>query len=467
MVCAEEEKVMWRLSSLFKLGVALLALCALAGCVPPNPQPAAEQPGAISVDELLANLDTLQGSAARNLSPRGLTVFTTPGGVALSLQDLSSYLNAIKTDLAGYVKARTGGKPYLVLPVKLSWGSGSAAESGMMWVPFTWGRRLDAPVISYQHGTQVYRQCAPSRFDANPLSVLASPDPTGALQSYVECVAAALMASAGYIVVMPDYAGFGDSPVVHPYVHRSLGTSVAGILGAAKTALKGVVRPTAKTFLTGYSEGGYATMAGAAALQGLPYAVAAVVPCDGPYDLSGTMRIQMLTQAVKVPSYLLYSVSGYAEAGEIASLDGLLTGGFAGYVTAPNMFDGNHTNAEISALPLPVTPSLMLVDGAANARLQPGGDVYQALVRNDGWRDLAGTPAAICFIHCPDDDVVPPLNAVAAAAALPPAQFPNVAVVPVAAVPFVSQALGSTHVAAFPTAMLAAFTVIETVNRGY
>jgi hypothetical protein len=33
-------------------------------------------------------------------------------------------------------------------------------------------------------------------------------------------------------------------------------------------------------------------------------------------------------------------------------------------------------------------------------------------------------------------------------------------------VPFIAQVLGSNHVAAYPTAMLAAFTAIDTVNRG-
>lgn len=36
----------------------------------------------------------------------------------------------------------------------------------------------------------------------------------------------AALATFGYIVVMPDYPGFGDNTDIHPYVHRSLGDCV-------------------------------------------------------------------------------------------------------------------------------------------------------------------------------------------------------------------------------------------------
>jgi hypothetical protein len=120
-----------------------------------------------------------------------------------------------------------------------------------------------APVIAYQHSTHVYRECAPSHYNANPFAILWAKDLTGALQNYVECIVGGLMASAGYIVAMPDYAGFGASGAMHPYVHLSLGRSVEGIvaLALAHGTANGNVSPT------GYSEGGYATMAGAKALQ--------------------------------------------------------------------------------------------------------------------------------------------------------------------------------------------------------
>jgi pimeloyl-ACP methyl ester carboxylesterase len=451
--------------------LTLLLLAGLAGCMMPN-QPAEEPPEeALSHEQLLANLDTLQGPATRSLTQPNMTVFTLPSGSRLSTRDLSAYLNAIKTDLAACVSARTAGKPYLVVPMRLSWNSAYGPESGLMWMPFTWGRPRSFPVIAYQHGTQVYRQCAPSRFNANPLSVLASPDLTGALQNYVECTVGALMASAGYIVAMPDYIGFGDSIQDHPFVTMELGESVKGALDAAFKALKSrVVSPRKNVSLAGYSEGGYATMAGALAL-GLQYEgepLCAVVPCGGPYDLAGTMLNQMLYDTdVKVPSYLLYTASGYhAVYDDQVDYDELLLPDYAGYLEA-GRFDGTHTNAEIAALGLPSTPSEMLTEAAYQDLTDMKGAVYTLLLDNDGWMGWDTYQAAslvpVSFVHCLRDDVVPFGNAVVAVGALQLFGVP-VSLIPVPPVPFLDLVAGSIHAAAYPTAMLAAFTIIDGLN---
>ena len=457
-------------------------------------QPANRPPEeALSYDQLLGQLDALQGPATWSPSSPGQTVFPTSRGMTLSSQDLSTYINAIKTKLAAYVYSISKGSTYLVVPKKVSWGSGSGRESGLMWVPFTWYSSKSFPIIALQHGTQVYQNCAPSRFNANLLSVLASPDQTGALQNYVECIVGGLMASAGYIVVMPDYAGFGDSTVQdHPYVRLELGNSVRDIVQLALD-LKGWVTSNGKVFLTGYSEGGYATMAGARALQQAGIPAKATVPCDGAYDLSGVMRNQMLLGTdVKMPSYLLYTASGYRALFENAGVqvtDLLLSDplpgypkGYAGMITSPNLFNGNHTNAEIGALSLPHKPSDMLVGGEGNAYLASGGLVTNILASNNAWvgwsplSPLVWIPTgSVVFIHCRADDVVPYENATvareimySAAAAVYGSEdasklVPLVTEVP--DVPLVEQIMGTIHVAAYPTAMLAAFTAIQTVNQ--
>ena len=327
-------------------------------------------------------------------------------------------------------------------------------------MPFTLNPWKKFPVISYQHGTQVNRECAPSCFNSNPLAILANPDLTGALQNYVECIVGGLMASAGYIVVMPDYAGFGSSPATHhPYVNLALGKSVAGIVTYAVSNF----RDNGTVYLTGYSEGGYATMAGALALSSVGLAASKVVPCDGPYDLSGTMRAQMLYGTdVKVPSYLLYTASGYkAVHSGAVEYDKLLLSDYAKFLTTEDQFDGNHTNAQISALDLPTTPSQMLIDGSANAllALPPAGDgsggaVYQLLAANNAWSGW-GTLVKPVFVHCPIDDVVPAANAAVAAGIL------GCETRWVAPVPFVAQVMGSIHVGAYPTAMLEAFRILR------
>jgi hypothetical protein len=105
--------------------VALLFLAGLAGCVVPGEPVNTAPKDALSYDELLANLDALEGHAGRSL----------------------------------------------VLPRKPTWSFARGPESGLMWVPFTWGRSRPAPIISFQHGTQIYGECAASRFNPNPLRV--------------------------------------------------------------------------------------------------------------------------------------------------------------------------------------------------------------------------------------------------------------------------------------------------------
>jgi len=443
--------------------VVLLLLAGLWMCTMPGGPTESPPEDAVSFDRLLADLDELAGSATQNPSAPGMSRFSLPDGSLLSSADLSAYINAVRRDLAVYIYSCTGGAPYLVVPKRVSWGAaGGDTESGLIWTPFTFNPWKKFPVISYQHGTQVFGECAPSRYSANPLAILASRDPTGALQNYVECIVGGLMASAGYIVAMPDYAGFGASGALHPYVHLSLGKSVEGIVALALSG----GRANGNVYLTGYSEGGYATMAGARALQmsGLVSpTIRAIVPCDGPYSLSDVMLTQMLTaERVKVPSYLLYTASGYyaAEPGRMPPLpySDFLVSPYDGYVGPGGLFNGDHTNAEISAL-VPaetVKPSDMLDDAAEALLNAKAGPVYQLLFENDAWQGW--TPSSpLVFVHCRADDVVPYDNAVRAKEA-----YGNVPrIVDVAAIPLVSQVMGAVHVGAFPTAMLEAFRIIR------
>ena len=457
-----------------RVGVALLLLMLLAACVPPTPQSEPEPQGLLSFDDLTAKLDSLQGAAARCLTPTGASILTTLSGSPIRPQDLFTYLNYLKQNFGNYVKSITNGSPYHVVPIRVSSYPSADANnhplslSGLMWVPFTGGKHLAAPIISFQHGTQVLRSCAPSQFDADPLSVFLNKDQSGALQNYVECIVGGLMASAGYIVLMPDYPGFGESYAPHPFVHTSLGNSVRDLILAARERLRGVVTPSDKLFLTGYSEGGYATMAGAKVAAAAGIRVTGVVPCDGPYDISGVMLIGMLSgQPVMFPWYLLYTVFGYHSAypgypGHQSPFDydALLNSPYSW--ETPVLFNGNHTDAELSAaVPPSVIPISMLTSGAVTSLSTQNGTAYDDLRLNNGYANW-NVAAGLVFVDCQQDDVIPYQNTVVAATVLGGAQ-----IVWVNPLPFVYQVLGSTHVAAFGPAMLAALTAIETMNRGH
>jgi Secretory lipase len=147
-------------------------------------------------------------------------------------------------------------------------------------------------LILYFHGTTAQRSNVPSNFStvANPTAN----DPQGILL-------AAIWASQGYIVVMPDYLGLGDDLAhPHPYVLYPAENAQSGLamVDAARTLLSdsyGITGPL-PLFLTGYSEGGGYALQSEHMMQNNPlYAqvldvdLKKAVPLSGAFDLTGTM----------------------------------------------------------------------------------------------------------------------------------------------------------------------------------
>lgn len=115
--------------------------------------------------------------------------------------------------------------------------------SGALIVP---DNNSPLPLISFQHGTLSNEEDAPSYFSSD---------------DYLVTV---LFASAGYIFALPDYLGYGSSRQLdHPYEHgHSLASASRDMLRAVREfdLLNHQFQADDKLFLTGYSQGGYATM---------------------------------------------------------------------------------------------------------------------------------------------------------------------------------------------------------------
>ena len=169
---------------------------------------------------------------------------------------------------------------------------------------------------------------------------------------------------------------------------------------------------------------------------------------------------------IPVPSYLLYTASGYhAVYGDAGINYGLLLASpWAGYV-ALGLFDGEHTNGEVGAVaPATTPPRTMLNEANIGTLLVDGGTVYERLEENNAWVGWKPGTAPIILVHCRADDVVPYANAEHARDRLA-GLAPVVRIVDVPAVPLIKTVMGTEHVAAYPTAMLAAFTSIDLLNR--
>ena len=150
------------------------------------------------------------------------------------------------------------------------------AASGLVAIPQKPANAL-SPVLSYQHATIKRQADAPSS-----LADVGAPP--------------VVLASLGYIVVAADYVGYGVSAAApHPYLLSGPSASaVIDLLTAAKYWRQTHQVPDNKQlFLTGYSEGGYVTMAAHRALQAGTSVhrneLVRVVAGAGPYNVGATM----------------------------------------------------------------------------------------------------------------------------------------------------------------------------------
>ncbi|WP_205752481.1 alpha/beta hydrolase family protein [Cryptosporangium phraense] len=241
--------------------------------------------------------------------------------------------------------------------------------SGLVVLPDS---RRALKVVSYAHGTEVYRGDAPSVTD--------DPWGTAAPVSY---------ASAGFAAVAPDYLGLGVGPGLHPYLDvPSETTASLDLLRAAERFAPTVGRTlTRDVYVTGFSQGASAAMGLARQLQapGSGFRLAAVAPISGAYHLrdaeipamlAGTLHPQWSAAYV---SYLLISWNRlhglYGSPSEVfrAPYDR----------TLPPLFDNSHPGPEL--LPaLPASPRALLTPRGVRLLEHPTARFAAALRVADG-----------------------------------------------------------------------------------
>ena len=167
--------------------------------------------------------------------------------------------------------------------------------SGLICVPQNMA--APAPLLSAQHGTIFTDSEAPTSFEG--------------LSGFE------LFAAAGYITLIPDYIGFGESKeIFHPYYdqkHSAL--AVIDLIKAAKTfAEEKNIEVDDKLFLAGYSEGGYVTLAAQKEIETNPkhgLKVTASAAGAGGYDLTAMLAGVTSGKPYPYPSYLAYVLQSY------------------------------------------------------------------------------------------------------------------------------------------------------------
>ncbi|MGN7204056.1 alpha/beta hydrolase family protein [Pedobacter sp. SAFR-022] len=175
---------------------------------------------------------------------------------------------------------------YVKLVYKTTYKGKVVNASGLLGIP---KNTPTAPsIISAQHGTIFVDDAAPTNMANNQ----------EAFSGHV------LLASAGFITAVPDYIGYGDTKdLQHPYYDQEYAaTAVLDMLKATKAYLaKEKIATSNRLFLTGYSEGGYITMAAQKEIEGNAahgLTLTAVSAGAGAYDLP-----EMLNKVANASSY--------------------------------------------------------------------------------------------------------------------------------------------------------------------
>jgi pimeloyl-ACP methyl ester carboxylesterase len=174
----------------------------------------------------------------------------------------------------------------------------TVVASGLVAIPIT-----TDPVgtLSVHHGTIVRYVDAPSALDKDDFNIL--------LYSAVS--------SAGFVTLIPDLIGFGESKdIFHPYyVEEATSTTITDLIEASKKLMKdNNIKSTKKLFLAGYSQGGYSTLAAHKAIEADPiedFDLIASFPAAGGYDVVAMQDYVFNLDSYPHPYYLAYVAKSY------------------------------------------------------------------------------------------------------------------------------------------------------------
>lgn len=267
--------------------------------------------------------------------------------------------------------------------------------SGMVYLPKMAG---NYPVLCFQNGTNTLHSQAPSmNSESGVLYILES------------------VASMGYIVVVPDYIGFGESEQLpHPFLHASSTVqSILDMLRAVReytTGENSTVKPTRDLFIFGYSLGGWATLLLQKEIETSytsEFNLKASACASGPYSLE--YMNQYITGLTDYPNpyFLAYLLNAYSSIGIIDNpLSDFVNEPFASLI--PGLYDGKHSGSSINASLTTQVDSLLTSDYRTRCITDPKFASFNKALNDNsinvsGWK--ISTPTRL--FHGSEDKVVP------------------------------------------------------------
>jgi len=180
--------------------------------------------------------------------------------------------------------------------------------SGLLAVPET--GKTEMPIISYQHGTVFSKSEVPSHPD----------------ESMETRLMLAQFAGQGYLVIAADYFGKGESAEKDSYlVKASTQQACLDHLKAAQAVCANLELTWGPFFLSGWSQGGWATMVFLNKLEEVGFPVKAAATASAPNDLfaaiNGWLHAPTNHDASFLPALLALQVNAYAEYYGLPGLD--------------------------------------------------------------------------------------------------------------------------------------------------
>jgi len=273
-----------------------------------------------------------------------------------------------------------------------TWHDGSAVQaSGIFFLPRKENKEF--PMICYHHGTQIYKDRK-----------------IGFESEQAICTA---YSAGGYMVAYPDYVGIGKGEKKHLYLHVE--TEAAAAINLMRAVKEILVKENAKQnnylFLTGYSQGGHATLASLKIIQeryASEFKVTASAPMSGAYDLNGEQS-KVMFKPYTHPGYLPYLLYSYQEVYKCFN-DNEWPFVASYSKTLPQLFDGNHKFSEINKA-MPAIPKDILSDEFLKALSTNDTFSFKLKLEEnsvDNWKPE--TPVFFCY--CKGDEQVPYQNAI-------------------------------------------------------
>lgn len=229
---------------------------------------------------------------------------------ALPLTMVQAGFNLLGPEVGGFL-ANQAKHDIVVYKVnyKTTFKQNEVVASGVVCMPLSSSTEA-FPILSFQNGTNTLHSAAPSVNIDNEQFLL--------IQA---------IASFGFIVVIPDYLGFGtSSDMFHPYLEKnSTVKSILDMYGAVKemTGERYLKRNLSNDiYLMGYSQGAWASLALAKEIEtnrpgNLMLKGTAVG--GGPFNLSSLMEMVLMKPTYPMPVFLGYLINSYIKAGSISA----------------------------------------------------------------------------------------------------------------------------------------------------